>query len=76
MENKTFLSAMLYFHKLVFKEQYDPFMVLAHVCLLKEKFIVSNVAEEVRILYVFCFLISFIFRLKKYYHWINVHLKI
>jgi len=50
MENKTFLSAMLYFHKLVFKEQYDPFMVIAHVCLLKEKFIVSNVAEEVRIL--------------------------
>jgi hypothetical protein len=33
MENKTFLSAMLYFHKLVFKEQYDPFMVIAHVCL-------------------------------------------
>ncbi|CAF4651597.1 unnamed protein product [Rotaria sp. Silwood2] len=48
MENKTFLSAMLYFHKVVFKEQYDPFMVLAHVCLLKEKFIISNVAEEVK----------------------------
>ncbi|CAF4828964.1 unnamed protein product, partial [Rotaria sp. Silwood2] len=48
MENKTFLSAMLYFHKLVLKEQYDPFMILAHVCLLKEKFIISNVAEEVK----------------------------
>jgi hypothetical protein len=59
MSDQLFLNALLFFHKNMFADKFDPIMVLTPYLFLKKGFIVDNVDEEVTILYVFCFVYFF-----------------